>query len=1309
MTAKKVLNILYIVFCAFLLMSVFIVVLFLQHNTKQNKNLAALDQLTAMSNELKIGSDLLTRFARMYVITTDEKWRMLFDHVVDTRTGFASPVENPIMYWDRLSLAPKSTIPLSTVQKSWPSLLEIIQSSGARRNEVAAFRSALNSSNVLLDIEQQAFDLIKKGGQENLVNAQLLLFGEVYIKEKSKVMSSINNVLVEIGARKSLDLIKAAEHLQLIKVLNILCLGGIAGMLIFSYTLLKSRYFSPIKRIHDAVFASIKLHNHQIVLPNDVKGELGELIGAFELTLKKLNFKISASKQIKAFNHAIRGVHKPKEIIEESLQFISLNFNSPSCAIFKIHSDSLMLDEYVGHVPIFDKNSAQAKALLKNQNVQTITALENNSIKIIINGQQVLIQEAHLMPLIVSEQCIGALYIASTSTYHKTQIETLEEVCNDLAIAIKLGANIEKQNAVEIALSQQLELNYHIINAIPNPTYYRDTQGRFMGVNKAFLNFIDRFEADVIDTSVDFVFEQQAAAVFNEKANEIIEERANVEYSMVTMNGNDQPVELVIYEAPFFDNKGVVSGIVGMFLDVTKRNELERELVEAKETADRSAKVKGEFLANMSHEIRTPMNAIIGMAHLAMGAQLNEKQANYVNKIDIAAKQLLRLINDILDYSKIEAGKIEIEQTAFGLDKLLETVSTVTSIKAEEKNLELVFDIPPSLPNSFIGDPLRLSQVLINLVGNAVKFTDSGSVTIKIVAKSIDEKNTELKFSVKDTGIGMDRQQQKRLFSSFSQADSSITRKYGGTGLGLTISQQLVKLMGGEIYLESTLGEGSEFYFNVNLPVKSDGKLNGTLPKSFKNYQVLIVDDNPQALDVLEGILVNAGLQITSLDNATCAIELLRQSSDDFDLLIMDWQMPQMDGLNAIELLKNENLLGNTKVMLTTAYGRELELKEEQKRLLDAVILKPINPSYLIDSLVACFGSYTSEQPLKTQTYAHNALLNIKLLLAEDQPVNQEIAYEILTSFGAHVDIANNGEEAIKKIEKNKYDLVLMDMQMPVLDGISATKIIRETFSNTALPILAMTANAMQQDISRCTNAGMNGHIAKPIDVNMLVEQILLFVTEPPADGAGQSAYIETDFIFPTKIKVVEKLLDGVNLDEGIERAAGNELAYFSILSKFLSQQVEELINLKQAIAIEDYELASNLLHAIKGAAANLAVYVIADKMKSLEQSLKANAIDDHDIDCLIEYVKKASPQCLAIIESITSDNKDVSGGENQGGLIQKLSQALKDFDTEASEIVQCLSVSDVLEQQQIKKLQEMVSRFEYVKADMYLTQCLTQ
>ncbi|WP_054203791.1 MULTISPECIES: response regulator [Pseudoalteromonas] len=1307
MTAKKVLNILYIVFCAFLLMSVFIVVLFLQHNLKQTKNLVALEKLTAMSTELKTSSDSLTRFARMYVITMDEKWRMLFDHVVDIRTGFASPVENPTIYWERLSLAPKSTIPHRTAQKSWPSLLEIIQSNDARRNEVAAFKSALDSSNVLIDIEQQAFDLIKIGGQENVANARLLLFGEVYIKEKSKVMFSINSVLAEIEARRSLDLKKAAEHLQLIKALGILCFGGIVALLLFSYTLLKGRYFSPIKRIHDAVFTSIKLHNHQIVLPNDVKGELGELIGAFELTLKKLNFKISASKHIKAFNHAIRGIHKPKDIIEESLQFISLNFNSPSCAIFKVNGNNLILDEYIGHIPIFDESSAQAKALLKNQNVQTMTALENNSIKIIVNGQQILIQEAHLMPLIVSEQCIGALYIASTSTYHKAQIETLEEVCNDLAIAIKLGVNIEKQNAVEVALSQQLELNHHIINAIPNPTYYRDKQGCFMGVNKAFLNFIDKFEADVIGTTVDFIFEQQAAAVFNEQANEIIKDRANVEYSMVTMNGNDQPVELVIYEAPFFDNKGVVSGIVGMFLDVTKRNELERDLVEAKETADRSAKVKGEFLANMSHEIRTPMNAIIGMAHLAMGAQLNEKQANYVNKIDIAAKQLLRLINDILDYSKIEAGKIEIEQTAFGLDKLLETVSTVTSIKAQEKNLELVFDIPPSLPNSFIGDPLRLSQVLINLVGNAVKFTDSGSVTIKIVAESIDDKNTELKFSVKDTGIGMDRQQQKRLFSSFSQADSSITRKYGGTGLGLTISQQLVKLMGGEIYLESTLGEGSEFYFNVNLPIKDECELNGTLPKSFANYQVLIVDDNSQALDVLEGILVNAGLQITRRDNATAAIELLRHANDDFDLLIMDWQMPEMDGLNAIELLKNEDLLANTKVMLTTAYGRELELNEDQKRLLDAIILKPINPSYLIDSLVACFGTYTSEQPLKEQTYAHDALLNIKLLLAEDQPVNQEIAYEILTSFGAHVDIANNGEEAIKKIEKEKYDLVLMDMQMPVLDGISATKIIREGLSNTALPILAMTANAMQQDINRCTNAGMNGHIAKPIDVNMLVEQILLHVAKPPIQKMREPTYIEPDLTSIAKTKVVEKYLDGVNLDEGIERAAGNELAYFSILSKFLSQQVEELINLKQAITIENYELASNLLHAIKGAAANLAVYVIADKMKNLEQSLKANLIDAHDIDSLIEYVKKINPQCLAIIESISSSKQKINEVDNQGGLIQKLSQALKDFDTEASEIVQCLSVSDTLELQQIKKLQEMVSRFEYVKADMYLTQCL--
>ena len=1311
MQAKSVLNVLYIVTGFLLAMSVTFIEMAFDKASQQAHQLISFNELASISTELKRSSDLLTQFARMYAVTADDKWLTLFNHVIDVRTGFAPPVNNVATYWDALSLLAKESVPKRSEQKRWKSIIERFQSTGANLKETNELKSALNSSDELIKIEQKAFELIESGDEKSLYIAQAMLFGDDYLREKNKIMTSVGQALSEVNERKVIELNSSSLRIEYAHLYSNVSLACLCFIFFSSYWLLRERYFNPIRQVHDAVLGSIKRNNYQIELPKAISGELGELIDAFQLIFKKLTIKINTSKLVKEFSLAIRGVHLPKDIIEKSLLFISLRFDSPSCAIFNLKDNKLALHDFIGHPPIFDEHSAHAKALVETLTLQTLTALDDNKIQLTINGQELLINQAYIIPLMVSDQCIGGLYVATPFTYHQTQLDTLEEICNDLAIAIQLGASIEKQNAVESALSEQLELTHHIINAIPNPTYYRNINGDFMGVNKAFLNFIDKFEAEVIDYSLEEIFDANAATVFGEKACQIITQQVSVEYDLTTTNGLGEYVELEIHEAPFFNNQSHVAGVVGMFLDVTKRNELERELLEAKHTADRSAKVKGEFLANMSHEIRTPMNAIIGMAHLALASNLDEKQHNYVNKIDIAAKQLLRLINDILDFSKIEAGKIDIESTPFKLDKLLETVATVVSIKAEEKGLELVFDTSPILPNYFIGDLLRLSQVLINLVGNAVKFTEQGSVTIKIMADIITDENYELKFSVKDTGIGMSKEQQKKLFQSFSQADSSITRKYGGTGLGLTISQELVKLMGGEIRVESSQGEGSEFYFEITLPINHEAQEHCGSMVFTRQYNVLIIDDNLEALEVLENTLTNMGLTVTSIDNAKAAIALLKHKKVQFDLLIIDWQMPELDGLGALETLKTTDLVSNTKVMLTTAYGRELELNDAQKSLIDGVILKPLNPSYLFDSIAACMETYRPVSNKKMAANSTKILKGIKILLVEDQPVNQEIATEILFSFGAIIEVANNGQEAIEMLKNFTYDMVLMDMQMPILDGISATKIIRETYSSSELPILAMTANAMREDILLCKEVGMNGHIAKPINIDIMVSEIIQHLNIKSVISETQQIESKVEYEqaerFNEGVMAINKSLEGINLAEGIERAAGSESAYFRILSKFLSHQVEELINLKQAIAIKNYELAGSILHAFKGAAANLSVSFLVDKAKHMESSLRLQNIEDKEIDTLIDYVKKTHNRCLEIIKINTAPAYEVDSVDGQMTIINELEQALLDFDTSATELMLKLHPSEKLSEEDLNTLNQLLSGFDFSGAHAFLTQRL--
>jgi len=783
-------------------------------------------------------------------------------------------------------------------------------------------------------------------------------------------------------------------------------------------------------------------------------------------------------------------------------------------------------------------------------------------------------------------------------------------------------------NSQVSSLKKGVVFSQELLNLIPTPIFIKDIEGTYIGCNAAFEEFLGLPQREIVGRKTRDIAPGELAAKYEEMDRRLVRDGGRQIYEHQA-RARDGALRLVrFHKSVYYNNKEEVEGLVGQIFDIT-------ELDNARRQAEVANQTKSVFLANMSHEIRTPLNAIIGLSHLVLQTELNPKQRNYIEKTSRSAESLLGIINDILDFSKIEAGKLEVEHIDFRLEEVFDHLANLVDLKAEEKRLELVFDLPPDLPTALIGDPLRLGQILVNLASNAVKFTEQGEVVIGVETVEQDDKEIKLHFAVRDSGVGMPPEQQRKLFRAFSQADTSTTRRYGGTGLGLVISKKLTELIGGEIWCESEEGVGSTFHFTAQLskqPDKISSRISMVLP-DLRALRVLVVDDNSSAREILGSILASFGLRVDQAGSGEAALALLEEANDydPYKLVIMDWMMPAMDGIETIRAIQSDPMLTEVPmVMMITAYGREDLSYSAAGINISSFLKKPVIPSTLREAIMLAMGYETAKivrvnsRPAASKA-AINSLRGARVLLVEDNQVNQELALELLTANGIIAEVANNGQEALELLEKEEFDGVLMDYQMPVLDGYEATRRLRRQERFKDLPVLAMTANAMAGDRERALAAGMNDHIAKPINVKNMFNIMAKWITpsqllEASATADTEKAVVEAD---------IPVLPGAIDTAAGLASCMGDRRLYRKILQMFHDGNAGFVEQFRKAQASDAPQAATRCAHSLKGVAGTIGALAVQKAAEALESGCLEEA-GKEQVDQLLDAV--ASELSLALV-----------------------------------------------------------------------------
>lgn len=825
----------------------------------------------------------------------------------------------------------------------------------------------------------------------------------------------------------------------------------------------------------------------------------------------------------------------------------------------------------------------------------------------------------------------------------------------------------------EKEITAKYELLAKVIEQSPISVVITDINGKIEFCNPYFSHLTGYFKEEVFGKNIK---NYRSKEINSNKMNEIwsVIESGKTwrqEFHEKKKNGEKYFSKIII--EPIKNDSGIITNYVFINENITELKEKEEQLSKALVLAQESTKAKSMFLANMSHEIRTPMNAIIGMAYLALKTDLTDKQRDYVSKIHNAATSLLGIINDILDFSKIEADKLSLEHIDFSLEEIISNVSNIISPNAYNKGIEFLSYVHSDVPENLVGDPLRLGQIITNLLNNAVKFTEIGQVSISIEKISKVGNKVELKFKIKDTGIGMKKEEINKLFQPFTQADGSTTRKYGGTGLGLTISKKLLEIMSGDIWVESEYGKGSTFIFTAWFEISKTNSNNRIIPDNLNNLRILVVDDNLSAREIIGEYLKSMCFRVDLAASGEEAITAVKQSDseDPYALVFMGWQMPDMDGIDAAYIIKhNKYIHSGPRIVMITAFESEEIRKKAEKINIDGYLVKPVNQSVLFDLLINIFDK-------SSKTTSQNKIFNevkykftdIRLLLAEDNEINSQIAVELLQDKGFIIDTVSNGKNAVLKANQKNYDIILMDLQMPDMDGFQATKLIRKNDKKT--PIIAMTARTMVEERERCFEEGMNDHISKPIDPELLFNTIYKWLSEYKKNGLlmMQKEMSGNNILIDKNLEMPEIL--GINTKQGLKHLANNIKLYEKLLIKYSERELGEVNKLKDAVKILDFAVAKRIIHTIKGVSANIGASEVELYAIDIEKALRIGEKSENiqkmiqKLEIMISDISKAIKEVFN--DDINEDTTDIEIDLRDGiKCIKKLRDLLIDNDSEA-------------------------------------------
>jgi len=1112
-----------------------------------------------------------------------------------------------------------------TVDRNRDLSVDGLRKLGITDDELALVAHAKRNSDRLVTLENRAFAAVERG---DVPEAIRIVYGAEYAAAKASIMEPIAEFRRRVERRLTDNAAALADRARILDniALATLLLNAliILAVLVLFY---RRRVVNPLVQIDRSLKELIARREGAAIGHQDDASEIGEVarsIEKYRLTVAEADRQRWVKTSLAEIADGLLGIEQPMDFGRPLLSAL-VPMVGGGCGAFHLFDANDGRFHFSGGYGLEPGRTSAAFAsgegipgqAAAERKLIHLSDLPDDYMRIGSGLGQALPRFLSAVPVVTDGAVLAVLEIGLFSALTEEQKTLLEEVSTMAALKLDaLQRNLRTRQLLEQVRASETELRH--INFLADSAldltksgYWHvplDGSGWYNSSERAARIFGDLPTADHryrLDEWTGNVFAGDEAAA-----------KATMENFEAAVAGT-----VPVYDATYAykrpidgrvvwihalghvvkDANGKPTDIYGVTQDITDFKLLEMALIGARQKAEEATQMKSMFLANMSHEIRTPMNAIIGLSHLALRTGLSAKQRDYLNKIHNAGTSLLAVINDILDFSKIEAGRLDIESTEFRLDDVIDSVTTITGQKAHEKGLEFLAHIPGSVPQFLVGDPLRLGQVLTNLVNNAVKFTEQGEVQLRAELLERTGGKCQLRFSIRDTGMGMTKEQAARLFQPFTQGDMSTTRKHGGTGLGLTISRRLVELMGGQIWLESEPGKGSTFSFTTWFGVgdqKSPGKV---IPESLATLNVLVADDNPAACEIIQEALRSIVQSVSAVESGPDAVASVRRmdASRPYDVVFLDWRMPRMDGLQAARLIRSdESLAHQPAIVLVTAFGRE-EVREEAEHLhLDGFLLKPVTRSMLVDALMNVVGAPDAESGAGGDA-GRDAIRfpGLRVLLAEDNEINQQIAVELLEGCGATVDVANHGREAVDRILRGEsYHLVLMDLQMPEMDGFQATARIRSDPRFARLPIIAMTAHAATEERPRCLHAGSDDPLAKPCQPGALFDALGRYY-EPasiPAPPPNTSPAVDDG------IPAVE----GLDSREALARIGGRRTLYLKLLRQFLDLESAPL-QIAEKLASGDRSQAERIAHTVKGVAGSLGAGVVQDAAARLELALR--------------------------------------------------------------------------------------------------------